>query len=284
MTHRVKGERKAEYAKELDKWRWEAWNPKDPDSAWVVNKRNQIFHRNGMKGNWNHVPGGLMQISNGPIGTFGVNRYHDIYYRRGTHEDYKSAGTGWSQLPGKLKYVSAGKNAVWGVNKDDMIYVLRPAFKGGDIDIRRGWQQIPGRLSQISASKDSDVVWGVNKNGRILYRDFKRYKNGGSMREWKLIPGALKQVEIGPGGVYGVNFNNEVFYRAGTYEKPGSSGTHWQILNGGLSHISVGRNGIWGSNSKQETYWAPSGKRTRAGKPYNRWRKISGGGMQISAY
>ena len=49
------------------------------------------------------------------------------------------------------------------------------------------------------------------------------------MREWQVIPGALKQVEIGPSGVYGVNSDNEIFYRVGTYEKPMTTGTGWQM-------------------------------------------------------
>jgi len=132
-----------------------AWNPAHPDMVWAVNNRDNIFYRHGKKGKWSKVPGGLKQVSIGPVGTFGVNKYDAIFYRTGTHEGKNPAGHGWQRLPGALKWVSAGKNAVWGVNAADQIYCLSPiVLKGDQLDFSKmNWHRVPGGLKQISASK-----------------------------------------------------------------------------------------------------------------------------------
>jgi len=255
-----------------------------PHMVWAVNSGHQIFYRRGRKGDWHRVRGafdaeGLKQISTGPVGTFGVNKYDDIYFRVGTHEDNNSVGTGWQKLPGKLSQISAGKNAVLGVNKHGEIYCLTPRFyyadnfKGYKIDFSKSnWQLVPGKLKQISASNDSDVIWGLDKGGRVWYKD-------GIKGKGQLIPGVLLQVEVGNGGVYGVNVHHQVCYRNGTKTNPNSKGTGWTRIPGRMKmkHVNSSRNAIWAVNSRDQIYAATA-------KGANlQWVGIPGGLKQISA-
>jgi len=295
--HQIEQSRKKRHAENAARGKPAGWAPAKPKAnpiplkkpgviphmVWAVNSGHQIFYRRGRKGDWTRVRGafdaeGLKQISHGPVGTFGVNKYDDIYFRVGTHEDNNSAGTGWQKLPGKLSQISAGKNTVWGVH-NGKISCLTPQFyyadnfKGYKIDFSKSnWQSVPGELMQISASKDSDVIWGVAKGGRIWYKD-------GIKGKGQLIPGSIPggQVAVGNGGVYGVTSNHEVYYRNGTKTKPNSKGTGWTRVPGRMKYVASGRNAIWAVNSRHEIYAAT------ANGANLKWVIIPGGLKQVSA-
>merc|ERR1719197_953020 len=100
--HRKEKARKEQARKER-----EAKEPKGP-IVWAVTSKDEVYYRHGERDEWTLVPGrSLKQISIGPVGTFGVDKNDDIFYRVGTNETKDSAGTDWQKLPGKLSWISA---------------------------------------------------------------------------------------------------------------------------------------------------------------------------------
>ncbi|KAL6482532.1 hypothetical protein MHYP_G00106120 [Metynnis hypsauchen] len=63
--------------------------------------------------------------------------------------------------------------------------------------------------------------------------------------ECRVVPGSLKQIDVGNGQVVGVNSNNQVYtlYSSGWIQVPGS-----------LKHVSVGPAGVWGVDSNNYIY------------------------------
>jgi len=262
----------------------EAREPKGP-IVWAVNSKDEVYYRHGERGGWTLVPGrSLKQISIGPVGTFGVDKNDDIFYRVGTNETKDSAGSDWQRLPGKLSWISAGLNAVWGVNASNEIYCLSPVkfrWHGTDrhVDFTRSkWERIYGGLKQISVSKNCDVVWGVNIHGAVYYKRSKSSRN-----RWHWISGRLSQVEVGDAGVFGIHKTGN-WRRSGTENgNKYSTGRGWhRILRdlavpGALKSIAVGRTAIWGVDAKGNVF---------AGQPSNqaKWRHIPGNMKQIATY
>lgn len=258
------------------------WNPYGwhPDMVWGVNNKYQLFYRHGRQGKWSRVMGGTDQVSNGPVGTFQIDKYKNVHYRVGTHEDNNSPGYGWQHLPGqKLSYIAAGLNAVWGVARNARglyeIFCMSPVvFKGDKVDLSKSkWQKISTGLVQISVAKDSDRIWGVGKTGNVWTKD-------GLKGRWQYMGSNMQQVEVGNAGVYAVNKQRKIYYRKGTYENPGSTGTGWTKLPGSLKHITVGRDAIWGCNRWNNFYTATVNK-VRCTNP--QWIKLSGKVKQVSA-
>jgi len=71
-----------------------------------------------------------------------------------------------------------------------------------------------------------EILWGVNELNQVYYGEF----NSGAKFRWTLIPGVLKQVEIGRLGVFGVTSDDNIYYRIGTHNNLDypSYGTTWQ--------------------------------------------------------
>ncbi|XP_036413471.1 fish-egg lectin-like [Colossoma macropomum] len=63
--------------------------------------------------------------------------------------------------------------------------------------------------------------------------------------ECRVVPGKLKQLDVGNGQMFGVNSSNEVYtlYSTGWIQVPGS-----------LKHVSVGPAGVWGVDSNNYIY------------------------------
>merc|ERR1719189_3456596 len=126
-----------------------------PDMVWAVAIGGVPYYRRGKSGKWTRISGTVKQMTNGPVGTFALNRHGIPYYRMGTHENPQSGGRGWQKLGGRLAQISAGKNSLWGINRHGAIYCMTPTVsRSGKLSGR--WQ----RLAQISAGKNS--LWGIN--------------------------------------------------------------------------------------------------------------------------
>merc|ERR1711990_20067 len=241
-----------------------------PDMVWAVAIGGVPYYRRGKSGKWTRISGTVKQMTNGPVGTFALNRHGIPYYRMGTHENPQSGGRGWQKLGGRLAQISAGKNSLWGINRHGAIYCMTPTVsRSGKLSGR--WQRVGGRLKQISASKDSDVIWGVNPHGAVYYKLSRRHR-------WQKIPGTLAQIKVGNRGVYGINNHGIIYFRKGTGRKPSSPGCGWIRINqariGRLKNVAVGHNGIWGPPSRGYIY-------TRV--PGGKWSRIVGKVAQISS-
>lgn len=125
--------------------------------VWGVNSGDNIYYRNGVNGNWQHIGGKLKYVSvGGDSGQFvwGVNVNNDIYFRAGL-------GGGWQHIGGKLMQIEVDNGGVvQGVNGNHNIYTRNGV--GG------GWQLLGGLLKHVAAGA---VVWGVNSNNQIYHNN-----------------------------------------------------------------------------------------------------------------
>jgi len=121
------------------------------------------------------------------------------------------------------------------------------------------WQKVPGSAANVEAGKFG--IWGVNRAGRVFYRNPR-------IKRWMIVPGLLKQISVGGNQVWGVNKANEIFMRTSISPK-----SAWKRVAGGLKHVSVSdSNRVWGVNRYGWVY-------RRGG---NKWNRVSGGLKQIS--
>ncbi|KAL7845092.1 hypothetical protein AOLI_G00232840 [Acnodon oligacanthus] len=63
--------------------------------------------------------------------------------------------------------------------------------------------------------------------------------------ECRVVPGSLKQIDVGNGQVFGVNSNNQIYTLYST---------SWIQVPGSLKHVSVGPAGVWGVDSNNYIY------------------------------
>ncbi|KAG9262880.1 fish-egg lectin-like [Astyanax mexicanus] len=66
----------------------------------------------------------------------------------------------------------------------------------------------------------------------------------------RVVPGSLKQIDVGNGQVFGVNSADEIFTLY--------SGA-WTRISGSLKHVSVGPAGVWGVNANNYIYRLDNG-------------------------
>ena len=133
-----------------------------------MNSADAIFYREGYAGNWIHVTGALKQVTVGKLGVFGVNPNDQIFYRTGTMEDPKSAGSGWQHLPGALKYISSGKSTIWGVNSADQIFYMKNLKNNNGI-LAFEWIHVAGGLKQISCAPGTYKLLPIYGKNRQLW-------------------------------------------------------------------------------------------------------------------
>ena len=111
-------------------------------TMWGLNAKDLIYHRNSVTDKWKNIPSRPRQISAGDMGVFGVND-SGVVFRRGTHKNPNSPGTGWQRITGALKYISSGTSGVIGVGRDDKIYrMTNITFKGDSLGPVK-WVNIP---------------------------------------------------------------------------------------------------------------------------------------------
>ncbi|HUF08298.1 MAG TPA: tectonin domain-containing protein, partial [Rhodothermales bacterium] len=169
---------------------------------------------------WTTIPGGLVSLSVGSDGPWGINNSGNIFrYRDNT----------WEMLPGGASIVSAGPTGdAWVVNADGQIWRWNTAA--------HGWDPMPGGLVGISAGPNT--VWGVNAGNQIW-----RYANG----QWQQMPGAATAVAVGPKGDVWALGTSAVSGGKNILQWSASTNS-WTAVDGGLVQISVGPDGLWGVN------------------------------------
>ena len=83
------------------------------------------------------------------------------------------------------------------------------------------------------------------------------------LESWKVYPGRLVRVAVGPYGVWGVSNGHSIYKK---------TPTGWENVGGSLVDISVGRNSVWGVNGGDNIYM-------RSGS--GGWQHISGKLVQV---
>uniref|UniRef100_A0A3B4CWH9 Fish-egg lectin-like n=1 Tax=Pygocentrus nattereri TaxID=42514 RepID=A0A3B4CWH9_PYGNA len=61
----------------------------------------------------------------------------------------------------------------------------------------------------------------------------------------RVVPGKLKQLDVGNGQMFGVSFSNQIYTMYST---------GWILVPGSLKHVSVGPAGVWGVDSNNYIY------------------------------
>ncbi|XP_071804386.1 uncharacterized protein [Asterias amurensis] len=143
--------------------------------VWGVSSNKNVYHRLGasvcssMGAEWRRIGSGLVQISVGSGGVWGVTPGGYVYYREDTFGDHDSdaGGSHWSQISGRLlKYISSS-DMIYGVNSvDEIVYrqgVSSFTPKGA------GWQVVPGSLKQVESL--SHVVWGIDAQLMVFVKE-----------------------------------------------------------------------------------------------------------------
>ena len=72
---------------------------------------------------------------------------------------------------------------------------------------------------------------------------------------WKISPGLLDHVSVGPAGVWGVNRYHRIFLRLDTYQDIVSFGTSWLYVSRSLLQVDVGTDIVWGVNRIHSMYY-----------------------------
>eukprot|EP00092_Neocalanus_flemingeri_P024879 GFUD01026978.1.p1 GENE.GFUD01026978.1~~GFUD01026978.1.p1 ORF type:complete len:662 (+),score=98.61 GFUD01026978.1:102-2087(+) len=134
-------------------------------AVWGVKSDNSIHRYRSASSDWERVGEGLMMVSCGQPGVWGVNSHNDIYYRVGTYGGVDSAGQSWKHVPGVLIWISSGSMGdVYGVSTDGSLYKR----EGITEIIPTGTHWL--HHDQPFLTKQVDVfageIWGVRKSNQ----------------------------------------------------------------------------------------------------------------------
>ncbi len=201
---------------------------------------------------WEQIDGDLKGVTASVNYLWGVDESDEIYI-------CSRPCTGkWDKVPGALMQVDADDTDVWGVYSSGSIW-KRPVDGSGT-----KWQEVPGSLKHISASGNG-YIWGVNIYD-VIYK-CKKPCSG----DWKLVDGALKQIDGGYSYVYGVNSANEILGR------PVDGSGEWRKIPGSMKYITgSGKDYVFGVNDADEVF--------RCRKPCTgKWKKMPGSLKQCDA-
>lgn len=86
---------------------------------------------------WKKIPGGLIRISHGSAGVWGVTKGGHIYTMNSKKQ--------WVKIAGGLNHISSGGSQVWGTNNAQHIY----QYLGGN-----RWKRIAGGLRLVRETED----------------------------------------------------------------------------------------------------------------------------------
>ena len=205
---------------------------------------------------WQLLPGLATDIGVGARGqawVIGIDRVE------GGHPIYRWNGNDWQIVPGGALRIDVDPTGTpWVVNADHHIFRL-----GGS----GGWQRMPGLARDIAVGANG-AVWVVGitptAGGFTIHR-----WNG---NDWDVMPGGAVRIDVGPSGEpWVVNDRGEIF-RA-------SFNGEWQRLPGQATALAIANNG---------TAWSLGTERVAGGYTVQRWdgqrwRRVDGGGVALSA-
>ncbi|MFH0898865.1 MAG: tectonin domain-containing protein, partial [bacterium] len=125
-----------------------------------------------------------------------------------------------------------------------------------------------------SAYARTTVVWGVNANNQLYFRNGIT-KTNFTGTEWKQIADkAIKYVDVGPEGqVWAIGTDNAIYFREGiTPLNP--IGISWKKIDGGLNQISGSSKAVWGVNLNDDIYFREG--ITPENPTGTKWTKVPG--------
>ena len=143
-------------------------------------------------GNWKQASGSVRQLDASDCGLWGTNTGNGIYVR-------PVDGTGnWKGISGAALHVSASGNGyIWYVSSNDYCsYSCKRPCSG------KSTKMDTCALKQLDAGEE--YVYAVNNSNHVLSCPV-----DGS-RPWRVVPGRMQYVTVGPREIYGLDPQNEL--------------------------------------------------------------------------
>ncbi|MEX0617891.1 MAG: tectonin domain-containing protein [Pseudohongiellaceae bacterium] len=214
--------------------------------------------------NWQRLPGNASDIGVGANGAAWVIGNDE---RGGGYGIYQWNGTGWSRFPGGAVRIDVDPAGIpWIVNDREQIFRW----------VNNAWQRLPGNARDIGIGADGSV-WVASDSG--VYR-----WNGSN---WEGLSGSAVRVDVDPAGLpWIINHDDDIYQFVGgrwvrhpgegTDIGIGADGAVWLI---GSARGPVGwdigdLSGFGGQDDGDFGIYRWSGEG---------WRRVDGGGRQISA-
>jgi len=204
-----------------------------PTDIWAVTEGGHVFHRGGVKSQWQKVNGnidkGIMirQLSASTQGVWALDTKERIYFRRNIEGS-------WMRIAGHLRHITVSGTTVWGVNSEGMLYTR--------FGIEGSWQRATGHdISDVSIS--GYHLWGLGKDHQVMYRSSQK---GGKWRKAGSIK--MKQISATGGSVWGISLDNMVFHKSGVNAK-------WRRKQGSLKEISASGHKVYGISSGGKIFY-----------------------------
>ena len=201
--------------------------------VWGVNAQDYIYRCSQLcNGNWVRIDGHLRQVDANDYEVWGVNLNNDIFKRP------VDASGKWTHIGGKAYHVTASGNGyIWVIGMSRCAFKCKKPCSGS-------WSKVDTcSLKQLDAGEQ--YLYAVNNTNHILSRPV---DGSGS---WRVVPGRMKRVTVGPHEIFGIDTTNEV-YRC---RKPCLG--EWEKVvfdDGDVKHIDATLNGVFAVSSGASIY------------------------------
>ena len=172
----------------------------------------------------------MRQVDANDYEVWGVNSNNHLLKRQ------IDASGSWTKVLGTFYHVSAsGNEYIWTIRSDYCAYKCKKPCSGS-------WSK-SRQLKQLDAGEQ--YLYAVNRTNHILSRPV---DGSGS---WRVIPGRMKHVTVGPHEIFGINPTNEV-YRC---KKPCLG--EWEKMvfdDGDMKQVDATLNGVFAVSTGSSIY------------------------------
>ncbi|MDR1120705.1 MAG: DUF5010 domain-containing protein [Dysgonamonadaceae bacterium] len=163
-----------------------------------------------------------------------------------------------------LKDLALGGYSAWGITTTGKI--VRSALPNGQASNRNdNWTTVNGDLNIIDLDANNAMIWGVDDNSDIYYRNF------AATRPWVQVPGKLTSIVVDE--LFGWGFAPD-----GTLKRFSlQSKSDWKTIPNPhhLNHLSANCEEVWGVNADNEVYRISS-------SGYGEWEFVASGYKDVS--
>ena len=202
--------------------------------VWGTTAQDHIYRcSQPCNGNWVRIDGALRQVDANDYELWGVTSSNHLYKRP------VDASGKWIGLSQPFYHVSASGNGyIWTISSNYCAYKCKKPCSGS-------WSKVDNTclLKQLDAGQQ--YLYAVNNTNHILSRPV---DGSGS---WRVIPGRMKHVTVGPHEIFGINPTNEV-YRC---KKPCLG--EWEKMvfdDGDMKQIDATLNGVFAVSTGASIY------------------------------
>ena len=147
-----------------------------------------------------------------------------------------------SDLP-NVKKLALGRYHAWALTNDNKV-MKTELPRGWDANNCTGWADITGSKPMADLDLNMSMVWAVDGEGKVYYRDFSAKK------DWQNVPGKIKSITADDEFIWGFAFNDSVV-RMSTQSR-----AQWDTIPNPyhLTSLEAGATEVWGTNEQNEVY------------------------------